>query len=70
MSKEQGLQFKPFVPRLVEALEDADGGVREVAKVTVVELFRCVSTLLFFGSCLLLYLTFPAGVLQAMRRWI
>ena len=42
MSKEQGLQFKPFVPRLVEALEDADGVVRETAKVAVVELFRYV----------------------------
>jgi hypothetical protein len=40
MSKEQGLQFKPFVPRLVEALEDADGAVRETAKMAVVELFR------------------------------
>lgn len=39
MSKEQGLQFKPFVPRLVETLEDADGAVREIAKVAVVELF-------------------------------
>ena len=44
MSKEQGLQFKPFLPRLVEALEDADGVVRETAKMAVVELFRYAPT--------------------------
>ncbi|KAF2837237.1 hypothetical protein M501DRAFT_978278 [Patellaria atrata CBS 101060] len=40
MSKEEGLQFKSFVPYIVACLEDADGGVRDYAKHTVVELFR------------------------------
>lgn len=39
MSKEHGLQFRAFVPRMVDALEDADGMVRDTAKATVVELF-------------------------------
>lgn len=42
MNQEQGLQFRSFVPKLVDCLEDADGTVREAAKVTVVELFRYV----------------------------
>ncbi|KAI9672549.1 MAG: suppressor of tub2 mutation [Caeruleum heppii] len=40
MSKEKGLQFRSFVPKLVDALEDADGMVRDTAKATVVELFH------------------------------
>ncbi|KAI9879294.1 MAG: suppressor of tub2 mutation [Pleopsidium flavum] len=40
MHKEQGLQFRTFVPIVVDCLEDADGSVRETAKVTVVELFQ------------------------------
>ncbi|KAI4129163.1 MAG: hypothetical protein LQ347_003892 [Umbilicaria vellea] len=40
MNQEQGLQFRSFVPKLVDCLEDADGTVREAAKVTTVELFR------------------------------
>ena len=48
MSKEQGLQFKPFVPRLVDALEDADGVVRETAKMAVVELFKYTPTTFSF----------------------
>ncbi|KAI9816215.1 MAG: suppressor of tub2 mutation [Pycnora praestabilis] len=40
MSKEQGLQFRSFVPRLMDCLEDSDGSVRETSKVTVVELFQ------------------------------
>lgn len=35
-----GLQFRSFVPTLMELLEDADGMVRDVAKSTVIELFR------------------------------
>ncbi|KAL2158956.1 hypothetical protein VTH06DRAFT_2986 [Thermothelomyces fergusii] len=40
MHQEHGLQFRAYVPTLMELLEDADGTVREVAKSTVIELFR------------------------------
>ncbi|KAI9807449.1 MAG: suppressor of tub2 mutation [Piccolia ochrophora] len=40
MSQECGLPFKSFVPKMVEALEDADGMVRNVAKASIVELFK------------------------------
>ncbi|KAK4134229.1 ARM repeat-containing protein [Trichocladium antarcticum] len=40
MHQERGLQFRAYVPTLMELLEDADGMVREVAKTTVIELFR------------------------------
>ncbi|KAJ9149024.1 ARM repeat-containing protein [Pleurostoma richardsiae] len=40
MHKENGLQFRGYVPTLMELLEDADPGVRDVAKTTVIELFR------------------------------
>ncbi|KAI1813178.1 ARM repeat-containing protein [Poronia punctata] len=40
MHQEHGLQFRGYVPTLMELLEDADGMVRDVAKVTVIELFR------------------------------
>ena len=40
MSSDHALQFKSFVPYLVANLEEHDGGVREVAKQVVVELFR------------------------------
>ncbi|KAI2617019.1 ARM repeat-containing protein [Hypomontagnella submonticulosa] len=40
MHKDQGLQFRSYVPTLMELLEDADGMVRDVAKSTVIELFR------------------------------
>ena len=40
MHQEHGLQFRTYVPTLVELLEDADGMVREAAKSTVIELFR------------------------------
>jgi hypothetical protein len=40
MHQEQGLQFRAYVPVLMELLEDADGMVRDVARVTVIELFR------------------------------
>ncbi|KAK8051924.1 protein STU1 [Apiospora rasikravindrae] len=40
MHKEHGLQFRVYVPNLMELLEDADGMVRDTAKMTVIELFR------------------------------
>ncbi|KAK3306976.1 clasp N terminal-domain-containing protein [Chaetomium strumarium] len=40
MHQEHGLQFRAYVPTLMELLEDADGGVRDTAKSTVIELFR------------------------------
>ncbi|KAK0391254.1 hypothetical protein NLU13_0755 [Sarocladium strictum] len=40
MHREQGLQFRGYVPLLMDLLEDADGMVRDVAKSTVIELFR------------------------------
>ena len=40
MSHEHGLQFRSFVPRIVDTLEDADGMVRDAAKHTVVDLFH------------------------------
>ncbi|KAL9092148.1 MAG: hypothetical protein Q9165_004581 [Trypethelium subeluteriae] len=40
MSSDNSLQFKSFVPYLVANLEEHDGGVREVAKQVVIELFR------------------------------
>lgn len=42
MHQEHGLQFRLYVPTLMELLEDADGVVRDVAKSTVIELFRYV----------------------------
>lgn len=42
MHRDQGLQFRGYVPILMELLEDADGMVRDAAKVTVIELFRYV----------------------------
>lgn len=40
MHKEQGMQFRAYVPLLMDLLEDADGMVRDVAKSTVIELFK------------------------------
>ncbi|KAI0150318.1 ARM repeat-containing protein [Xylariaceae sp. FL1272] len=40
MHKEHGLQFRTYVPTLMELLEDADGMVRDAAKATVIDLFR------------------------------
>ncbi|KAH6692357.1 clasp N terminal-domain-containing protein [Plectosphaerella plurivora] len=40
MHQEHGLQFRGYVPTLMDLLEDADGMVRDVAKSTVIELFR------------------------------
>ncbi len=44
MHQDHGLQFRAYVPTLVELLEDADGMVREAAKSTVIELFKYDST--------------------------
>ncbi|KAL1883458.1 suppressor of tub2 mutation [Paecilomyces lecythidis] len=40
MTKQHGLLFKNHVGRLVACLEDADSGVRDTAKATVIELFQ------------------------------
>ncbi|KAK1998759.1 ARM repeat-containing protein [Colletotrichum falcatum] len=40
MHQEHGVQFRAYVPTLMELLEDADGMVRDVAKSTVIELFK------------------------------
>ncbi|KAK5017541.1 suppressor of tub2 mutation, partial [Cryomyces antarcticus] len=40
MSKDEGMQFKSFVPHMVACLEDSDGAVRDAARTSVVELFR------------------------------
>ncbi|KAI1105152.1 ARM repeat-containing protein [Jackrogersella minutella] len=40
MHKEQGLQFRAYVGTLMELLEDADGMVRDMAKSSVIELFK------------------------------
>ncbi|KAI1807620.1 ARM repeat-containing protein [Daldinia bambusicola] len=40
MHKDHGLQFRAYVPTLMELLEDADGMIRDAAKTTVIELFR------------------------------
>ena len=42
MHQDNGLQFRAYVPVLMELLEDADPGVREVAKTTVIGLFKLV----------------------------
>ncbi len=42
MHKEHGLQFRSYVPTLMELLEDADGMVRDASKAAVIELFRYV----------------------------
>lgn len=43
MNKSENLPFKSYSNQLVMNLEDADAGVRDVAKGAVVELFRCVA---------------------------
>ncbi|PGH11109.1 hypothetical protein AJ79_05054 [Helicocarpus griseus UAMH5409] len=40
MTRERGVLFRTYVPSLVACLEDADSGVRETAKVTVIDLFQ------------------------------
>lgn len=40
MHNDHGLQFRGYVPVLMDLLEDADGMVRDCAKGTVIELFR------------------------------
>src|SRR5436190_22286489 len=44
MTKEHGLLFRSYVPSLVACLEDADSGVRETAKITVIDLFQYEET--------------------------
>lgn len=44
MHHQHGLQFRAYVPTLMELLEDADGMVRDSAKSTVIELFRYART--------------------------
>jgi CLIP-associating protein 1/2 len=44
----EGLTFRSFVPKLMDALSDADGTVRDTAKQTVVDIFQYV---LEFGRC-------------------
>jgi CLIP-associating protein 1/2 len=39
MHAEHSLQFRNFVPPMIECLEDADGQVREAAKTNIIELF-------------------------------
>jgi CLIP-associating protein 1/2 len=40
MTREHNILFRAHVPSLVTALEDADSGVREAAKTTVIEIFQ------------------------------
>ncbi|SPO05894.1 related to STU1 - mitotic spindle protein [Cephalotrichum gorgonifer] len=40
MHRDHGLPFRGYVPLLMDLLEDADGMVRDVAKTTVIELFK------------------------------
>jgi CLIP-associating protein 1/2 len=44
MHQENALQFRSFVPTLMELLEDADGMVRDNARNTVIELFQYVDS--------------------------
>ena len=44
MTREHGLLFRNHVPSLVSCLEDADSGVRETAKTTVIDLFQFVAS--------------------------
>jgi CLIP-associating protein 1/2 len=44
MHAENGLQFRAFVPALMELLEDADGMVRDGARNAVIELFQYAKT--------------------------
>lgn len=53
MHQENGLQFRSYVPTLMELLEDADGMVRDTAKSTVIELFRYVADLLWRARVLI-----------------
>lgn len=45
MNQEASLPFKSFVPYMVLNLEDADGTVRDTAKSSLIDLFKCVKTL-------------------------
>jgi hypothetical protein len=50
MHQDNGLQFRSYVPTLMELLEDADGMVRDAAKSTVIELFRYALHILTISS--------------------
>jgi CLIP-associating protein 1/2 len=43
MTREHNILFRAHVPSLVTALEDADSGVRDTAKTTIIEIFQCVA---------------------------
>jgi CLIP-associating protein 1/2 len=43
MHQENGMPFKSFVSILMELLEDADGMVRDTARISVIELFKWVT---------------------------
>lgn len=45
MTRDHGLRFRAHLSKLVACLEDADSGVRETAKSTVIELFQYVVTI-------------------------
>jgi CLIP-associating protein 1/2 len=53
MTKNHGLLYRAHVPALVACLEDADSGVRDTAKLVVIELFRWV--IAFFVPKLLMF---------------
>lgn len=50
MTREHNLLFRTYVPNLITCLEDPDSGVRETAKVTVVELFQYENIFFLFKS--------------------
>ncbi|MCJ1386229.1 suppressor of tub2 mutation [Xylographa soralifera] len=39
-TRESSLQIKGFVPKILDCLEDQEGGVRDTAKSTIIELFK------------------------------
>ena len=49
MHRNHGMPFRGYVPQLMDLLEDADGMVRDIAKATVIELFKCVMPALVPG---------------------
>jgi hypothetical protein len=51
MNKHEGLPFKTYVPQFVANLEDADPGVRDVAKRAVVDLFQYADPLVTPWQC-------------------
>lgn len=61
MHKEHSLQFRAYVPAMIELLEDADGMVRDKAKSVVIELFQYVFWAPVVGET-------PADMAIGMRR--